>query len=153
MATEPRDRVKKKLRGDSPRGFENSRAPVVRPVPNRWCVQMQVRWLQSRVVLPWVLALAVGMAAPAWAQDPPPNRDRPARNEPRPRAQEGMADSVRRVERETRGGRVLSVERMQSGGRNLNRIKAMDDQGRVRVYVDDPQRQRARQQPPRRDDD
>lgn len=51
--------------------------------------------------------------------------------------QDSMSDSVRRIERSTRG-RVLSVERMHSDGRDLNRIKVMDDSGRVRVYVDDP---------------
>lgn len=50
---------------------------------------------------------------------------------------DGLSDSVRRVERSTRG-QVLSAERMQSDGRDLNRIKIKDDRGRVRVYMDDP---------------
>ncbi|NYZ62898.1 hypothetical protein H0E82_09000 [Luteimonas sp. SJ-16] len=69
----------------------------------------------------------------------------------RARAQDSMSDSVRRIERTTRG-RVLSVERMHSDGRDLNRVKVMDDSGRVRVYVDDPQ-QRGRAQRARGDDD
>lgn len=69
----------------------------------------------------------------------------------RGRAQDSMSDSVRRIERSTRG-RVLSVERMHSDGRDLNRIKVMDDSGRVRVYVDDPQ-QRGRSMRARGDDD
>lgn len=64
----------------------------------------------------------------------------------RQRNPDTLADSVRRFER-SRGDRVLSAERMQSDGRDVNRIKAMDDRGRVRVYVDDPQR---RGQPPSR---
>ena len=36
----------------------------------------------------------------------------------------------------------------QADGRDVNRIKAMDDRGRVRIYVDDPQRRRP--EPPRR---
>ena len=100
-----------------------------------------------------LLAVVVGVAATAVAQDPPPGRDAPPRGEQRPRGQHGMADSVRQVERETRGGRVLSAERMQSDGRDVNRIKAMDDQGRVRVYVVDPQRQRQQPPPARRGDD
>lgn len=100
----------------------------------------------------------------AWAQEPPRGRDRmqdepPRRDLPRDagrppergqrmerqRGQDTLADSVRRFER-SRGDRVLSAERMQSDGRDVNRIKAMDDRGRVRVYVDDPQRRGA---PPR----
>jgi hypothetical protein len=73
---------------------------------------------------------------------------------PEPRANRGrredaLADSVRRIERSTRG-QVISAERMQSDGRDINRIKVMDDRGRVRVYMDDPQQRR---QPPTRDDD
>lgn len=101
--------------------------------------------------------LSVGMVAPAWADDDPPRerrggqeRQEPRRDGPRAeqrqRGQDSLADSVRRFER-SRGDRVLSAERMQSDGRDVNRIKAMDDRGRVRVYVDDPQRRG--QQPPR----
>jgi hypothetical protein len=111
-----------------------------------------------------VLAAAAGM--PAMAQDagaegqprvrPQPRVDQePARRMERQRSQESLADSVRRFER-SRGDRVLSAERMQSDGRDVNRIKAMDDRGRVRVYVDDPQRRGAqppRGERPRRDDD
>lgn len=98
-----------------------------------------------------VLALAV---LPLAAQAQSPAERGQARGEQQlVRGQEGMADSVRRVERETRGGRVLSAERMQADGRNVNRIKAVDDRGRVRVYVHDPQRQRSQPQPPRGDDD
>jgi RPA family protein len=44
---------------------------------------------------------------------------------------------------------------MQSDGRDINRIKVVDDTGRVRVYLDDPQqqRQRPRPRPPTRGDD
>lgn len=79
---------------------------------------------------------------------------------PRGREDDGrsLADSVRRVEREERG-QVLSAERIEFDGRNVNRIKAIDEQGRVRVYLDDPGAPvapppRRRQEPPRnRDDD
>jgi len=50
-----------------------------------------------------------------------------------------LSDAVRRIVREQRG-RVLSAERVQYEGREVNRIKVIDDQGRVRVYVDDPHR-------------
>ena len=68
----------------------------------------------------------------------------------RTRRDDGMGESVRRVERSS-GGRVISAERIQSDGRDINRIKVMDDRGRVRVYMDDPQQRRGA--PPTRDDD
>ena len=106
-----------------------------------------------------VVALAAAGSAGAWAQEPPPRErgddgGRGAGQEarmPRNRGEDPLSDSVRRFERSNRGSRVLSAERMQSDGRDVNRIKAMDDRGRVRVYVDDPQRQRPeRPEPPRR---
>ena len=38
---------------------------------------------------------------------------------------------------------MLSAERVQYDGRDINRIKVMDDRGRVRVYMDDPRRSAA----------
>lgn len=49
-----------------------------------------------------------------------------------------LSDAVRRVERAT-NGQVLSAERVQFDGRDVNRVKIIDDRGRVRVYWDDPQ--------------
>lgn len=63
-----------------------------------------------------------------WGEPPPRSR----RNE------DGLSDSVRRVEQRTRG-QVLSAEPVPYDGRNLNRIKVVDNRGRVRVYMDDPQ--------------
>ncbi len=103
--------------------------------------------------------LSAGAATQALAQEPPPERGRggqepPRREEPqraeRPRG-DSLADSVRRFER-SRGDRVLSAERMQSDGRDVNRIKAMDDRGRVRVFVDEPQQRPAPPSPPPRGD-
>lgn len=132
-----------------------------------------VSFRRSLLSLCVLAALSAGVAAPAWAQDPPrdrgergnraermpePQRDRepPRSRADRQRSQDALADSVRRFER-SRGGRVLSAERMQTADdRDVNRIKAMDERGRVRVYVDDPQRrqQRPQQRPPRtRDND
>ena len=112
-----------------------------------------------RVLLSFsALALfSLGAAATAWAQDPPAersdrgrgqDRQETPRQEARARDQDSLADSVRRFER-ARGDRVLSAERMQADGRDVNRIKAMDERGRVRAYVDDPQRRGG--QPPRRE--
>ncbi len=112
-----------------------------------------------------VVALAAAGSAGAWAQEPPPRERaedgaRGAGQDARmPRSRGGedpLSDSVRRFERSNRGSRVLSAERMQSDGRDVNRIKAMDDRGRVRVYVDDPQRRRPeppRERPARDDND
>jgi hypothetical protein len=65
-----------------------------------------------------------------------------------------MSDSVRRAQRET-GGQVLGAERVQYDGREINRIKVMDDRGRVRYMDDDPQRARSRPsyEDPRRERD
>jgi len=51
---------------------------------------------------------------------------------------DALSDSVRRIERSTRG-QVLSAERVPYDGRDVNRIKTVDAHGRVRVYMDDPQ--------------
>jgi hypothetical protein len=51
---------------------------------------------------------------------------------------DALSDSVRRIERSTRG-QVLSAERVPYDGRDVNRIKTVDSHGRVRVYMDDPQ--------------
>ena len=48
-----------------------------------------------------------------------------------------LPSSVRRVERET-GGRVLSAERRNQSGREVNRIKVYTPEGRVRVMWDEP---------------
>lgn len=80
--------------------------------------------------------VAAGGAWPVLAQDegrgsnPPPSRDFP-RNEDRG-SRNSMSDSVRRVRNET-GGQVLSVERMQYDGRDVTRVKYIDDRGRVRT--------------------
>ncbi len=49
-----------------------------------------------------------------------------------------LSDAVRQVERNTRG-EVLSAERVQYDGRDMHRVKVVDDQGRVRVFMQDPQ--------------
>ena len=52
-----------------------------------------------------------------------------------------LSDAVRRVERDTRG-EVLSAERVQYDGRDMHRVKVVDDQGRVRVFMQDPNQRR-----------
>ena len=71
-----------------------------------------------------------------------------------------LSESVRRIERDTRG-EVLSAERVPFDGREMHRVKVLDDRGRVRVYMDDPREhdhrhdrgRDARRRPARDDDD
>ena len=84
-----------------------------------------------------------------------PPQQRPDWTPPQPRRNEdGLSDSVRRVEQRTRS-QVLSAEPVPYDGRNLNRIKVVDERGRVRVYMDDPQQgsQQSQDSAPTRDND
>lgn len=100
--------------------------------------------------------LALGLAATAWAGPPHGGQGRTQPSPPatpfvgpeRGQGRDELSDSVRRVERDTRG-RVLSAERVPYDGRNVNRIKVVDQAGRVRVIMDDPDQPA----PPARDDD
>jgi hypothetical protein len=85
-----------------------------------------------------LLSFALMFAAPTVsAADPPAEtRDR------------GLPESVRRIERET-GGQVLRAERLR--GSEVNRVKVLTPEGRVRVVHDDPRR--AREEARRRGDD
>lgn len=111
----------------------------------------------SRFLLSTCALLALsGAAVGAWAQsgqeeqprpDPPPQRQStmPQRNPT------SLSDSVRRAQRET-GGQILGAERVQFDGREINRVKVMDDRGRVRYMDDDPQRRGGRERGPQRED-
>lgn len=97
-----------------------------------------------------VLAVALAaVALPAAAQR---RDDRQPPAEPaRPQRDDTVSDAVRRIERANRG-QVLSAERMQYDGRDVTRIKVVDDSGRVRIYMDDPQpASEPRRPPPQRD--
>jgi hypothetical protein len=104
-----------------------------------------------------VLPLALCLAGVAWA-GPHGGPGGKARAHPQPAQQqrgqgrEGLSDSVRRVERTTQG-RVLSAEQVPYDGRNVNRIKVVDRTGRVRVIMDDPDRQPPSPPAPARGDD
>lgn len=109
------------------------------------------------VLRPPMLLLAVCLflgGEPAWAR--PPAGGPPAPTMPRvprqARPVDPLSDSVRRIERTTRG-QVLSAERVPFDGRNINRIKILDERGRVRVYMDDPQAPTPSPEPPTRGDD
>ena len=105
--------------------------------------------MSRRNVTATLLATALLAALPvasAFAQQAPvrERQDDPARND-----RSTLSDAVRRVERDTRG-EVLSAERVQYDGRDMHRVKVVDDQGRVRVFMQDPERRddRARRSPP-----
>jgi hypothetical protein len=106
-----------------------------------------------------LLVLSLAFSAGAYAgphghgQGQPAPMSVPQQQPPRQRAVDPLSDSVRRVERSTRG-QVLSAERVPYDGRDVNRIKVIDDRGRVRVYMDDPtSREPAQPEPPTRGDD
>lgn len=90
-----------------------------------------------------VFSLALlAMSASAFAAPRSGGRDAPPPPMPQQRSghheSDALSDSVRRIERSTRG-QVLSAERVPYDGRDVNRIKTVDSHGRVRVYMDDPQ--------------
>ena len=86
--------------------------------------------------------LAVLATSSMAALAEPPVRRAPIEVPSRPRDDDALSDSVRRVERSSRG-QVLSAERVPFDGRDVNRIKAIDDRGRVRIFMDDPRSDRA----------
>lgn len=136
-----------KLRTDSLPAFENHPLSwAVRPfLPSRIDCEIVMSLLCRPLLLVLLIALSGGATGLAFAQagpPPPPHRDREQDDrrqgqDERDRQRSELSDSVRRVERETRG-QVLSAERLQYDGRELNRVKVVDGNGRVRVYVDDP---------------
>ena len=81
-------------------------------------------------LLPLLLA-AVLLSAPAIAKDRK-ERDDTARD------QRSLSDSVRQVERNT-GGRVVGAEKVRGSGREINRVKVVTPEGRVRVIRHDPE--------------
>lgn len=115
----------------------------------------------SRFLLSTCALLALsGAAAGAWAQsgqeeppraEPPPRQSMPRESMMPQRNPASLSDSVRRAQRET-GGQILGAERVQFDGREINRVKVMDDRGRVRYMDDDPQRRAGRDRGPQRED-
>ena len=98
------------------------------------------RFLLSTAMFATLSGVAVVAVAQSGRDEPPP--EMPSRPEaPRQSQASSLSDAVRRVQRET-GGQVLGAERVQFDGRDINRVKVMDDRGRVRYMDDDPQRSR-----------
>ena len=98
-----------------------------------------------------VLLMASSLAMAQQAQPAPP-RDREPERELQQAPRVSLSDAVRRVERNTRG-EVLSAERIQFDGRYMHRVKVVDDQGRVRVFMQDPVRRDRPSPRPQRDDE
>lgn len=113
--------------------------------------------LSLTIALLGVAGMVSAAPAPAGMQDPQPRAERHAppvqahpQNAPaprqqarpprqaRPRHEDPLSDSIRRVERRTRG-QVIGAERVPYEGRSVSRVKVVDDDGRVRIYMDDPQ--------------
>lgn len=96
--------------------------------------------LLRRLLLPLLIVLLTGGAtASAMADDrDDDDKDRQKKQASRDRA-DSLSDSVRRIERATQG-EILSAERVQFDGRDVHRVKVVDDRGRVRIYVDDPEK-------------
>ncbi|WP_244244017.1 PepSY domain-containing protein [Marilutibacter alkalisoli] len=102
-----------------------------------------------------LLVAAAVVAGEAMAQKGGPpdkvSRESPQVRHSRGDDQRALSDAVRRVERRT-GGRVLSAERVPFDGRDVSRVKVVDQQGRVRVFMDDPSSTRQPRQLPSRPD-
>ncbi len=97
----------------------------------------------NRFVAPVLILLAAFMAAPAFAD--PDKGGEQARGDNK----SSLPDSVRRVERQT-GGSVLSAEPTQRDGRQVDRVKVLTNDGRVRVVQVDSQQNRPKKAPPAR---
>lgn len=93
-----------------------------------------------RLLPPFLLAASLAAVSAAAFAAPPvigPPSQRGVQERPVGRGDDALSDSVRRVERSTRS-QVLSAERVPFDGRDVNRIKTVDDRGRVRIFMDDP---------------
>jgi hypothetical protein len=152
--------VRKKLRTDSPLCSKNAcsrsrtgwRRSSLLPSSSRLGLHSMSVSCRELSALCLLAVLSLG-ALPAAHADDGRGRDRGERADRggrerealptgrRQRQQDALSDSVRRIERTTRG-QVLSAERVPYDGRDINRIKVVDDRGRVRVYMDDPQSRR-----------
>jgi hypothetical protein len=121
-----------------------------------------VRRLPSSNTLAIAIIVALGAVTAPGTMAQQRDQDRDERPTPQDRTDRSrsedsrhLSDAVRRFERANRG-QVLSAERMQYDGRDVNRIKVLDDEGRVRIYMDEPvpaPRRNNERPPSQRDDD
>jgi uncharacterized membrane protein YkoI len=105
----------------------------------------------NRFLATAVILLAALVAVPVSADQRKGNDDgnngRDNSDRPRVENKSSLTDSVRRVERQT-GGQVLSAEPVQRDGRQVNRVKVLTNDGRVRVMQVDAQQDRKKIDPP-----
>ena len=121
---------------------------IARPPLESLLMPLRRRCLSLTVLAAALAAVALPAAAQRRDERQPPPAE-PARQQ----RDDTVSDAVRRIERANRG-QVLSAERMQYDGRDVTRIKVVDDSGRVRIYMDDPQptSEPRRPPPPQRED-
>jgi len=100
----------------------------------------------KRFSIPVVILLAAFFALPASADQRKGNGNG-NNDQPRVEIKSSLTDSVRRVERQT-GGEVLSAEPVQRDGRQVNRVKVLTNDGRVRVMQVDTQQKRDKKETP-----
>lgn len=93
-----------------------------------------------------------GQPPPWMQQQPSPPQGGNEEFLRRQQRRDSASDAVRRIERDTRG-EVLSVERVQYDGRDMHRVKVVDDRGRVREYMQDSRSGSRRSANPQRADD
>ena len=87
-----------------------------------------------------IAILAVLPVLPAFAGPQAATQQQDSRQDRgKSRDSSSLSDAVRSIERNTRG-EVLSAERVQYDGRDMHRVKVVDDAGRVRVFMQDPNR-------------
>jgi len=96
--------------------------------------------LLRRLLLPLLIVILAGGASASARADDRGDDDKDRQKKQASRDDDdSLSDSVRRIERATQG-EILSAERVQFDGRDVNRVKVVDDRGRVRIYVDDPEK-------------
>jgi len=95
----------------------------------------------------WLLVPVLGLAmcsavhAEGQAETPAPSPFSPLNDGEyfRDHRDRGMSESARRFGREHQGAIILGIEPVLIHGRTLNRIKSLDEHGRVLIWIDDPQ--------------
>ncbi len=81
----------------------------------------------NRLCIPLI---ALALCAPALAKDE-------SKRDDRSREDRSLSDSVRQVERNT-GGRVVGAERIRASSRDIDRVKVVTPEGRVKVIRHEP---------------
>lgn len=94
----------------------------------------------SHLVRPLLLLTALLVACGVQAQTTGDPQVTTQAQASKPKRDQSLPATVRRVERET-GGEVISAEPVRRGGREVYNLKVLTPNGRVKVVQDDPQDQ------------